>query len=72
MATIGFTVQVARPGAGGDTGETTDALDHPGDRARLWLLGLLANVGGGLIHLLLIVAVIVLIAEFLTGRRTSV
>jgi len=38
----------------------------------LWLLGLLANIGGGLIHLLLIVAVIVLIAQFVSGRRTSV
>ncbi len=36
----------------------------------LWLLGLLANIGGGLIHLLLIVAVIVFIARMLSGRRT--
>jgi K+-transporting ATPase A subunit len=36
----------------------------------LWLLGLLAGIGGGLIHLLLVVAVIVFIAQFLTGRRT--
>jgi hypothetical protein len=38
----------------------------------LWLLGLLANVGGAFIHLLLIVAVIVLIAQLVSGRRTSV
>jgi K+-transporting ATPase A subunit len=36
----------------------------------LWLLGLLAGIGGGLINLLLVVAVIVFIAQFLTGRRT--
>jgi uncharacterized protein DUF5670 len=36
----------------------------------LWLLGLLANIGGGLIHLLLIVAVVVFIAQMLSGRRT--
>jgi Family of unknown function (DUF5670) len=36
----------------------------------LWLLGLLANIGGGLIHLLLVVAVIVFIVQFLNGRRT--
>lgn len=36
----------------------------------LWLLGLLANIGGGLIHLLLVLALIVFIANFLSGRRT--
>lgn len=36
----------------------------------LWLLGLVTNVAGGLVHLLLIVAAIVLIYQFLTGRRT--
>jgi hypothetical protein len=36
----------------------------------LWLLGLLANIGGGLIHLLLVLAVIVFIANMLSGRRT--
>jgi hypothetical protein len=36
----------------------------------LWLVGLLAHIGGGLIHLLLVVAAIVLIFNLLTGRRT--
>ena len=36
----------------------------------LWLLGLLANIGGGVIHLLPVVAVIVFIAQLLSGRRT--
>jgi hypothetical protein len=36
----------------------------------LWLLGVVASIGGGLIHLLLVVAVIVFIAQMLTGRRT--
>jgi hypothetical protein len=35
----------------------------------LWLLGLVAHVGGALIHLLLVVAVIVMVANMLTGRR---
>jgi hypothetical protein len=36
----------------------------------LWLLGLVANIGGGLIHLLLVLAVIVFIANMLSSRRT--
>ena len=36
----------------------------------LWLIGLVANIGGGLIHLLLVVAVIILIYNLITGRRT--
>ena len=35
----------------------------------LWLLGLLTHVGGGLIHILLVVAAIVLVINLLTGRR---
>lgn len=35
----------------------------------LWLLGFSMHVGGGLIHLLLVVAVIVLIFNLATGRR---
>ena len=38
----------------------------------LWLLGFVSGIGGGtsLIHLLLVVAVIVLIYNLVTGRRT--
>ena len=35
----------------------------------LWLLGFIAKIGGGLIHLLLVVAVIVLVIQLVTGRR---
>jgi len=35
----------------------------------LWLLGFGLHVGGGLIHLLLVVAVVVLIYNLVTGRR---
>lgn len=35
----------------------------------LWLIGLLSNIGGSLIHLLLVVAVIVLIFNLVSGRR---
>ena len=38
----------------------------------LWLVGFLAHVGGGLIHILLVAAVIVLLFNLLTGRRTAV
>jgi hypothetical protein len=36
----------------------------------LWMLGLIGHVGGGLIHLLLVVAAIVLIFNLLSGRRS--
>ena len=36
----------------------------------LWLLGFSLHVGGGLIHALLVVAVIVLVWNLLTGRRS--
>jgi hypothetical protein len=36
----------------------------------LWLLGwLVFPIGGGLIHVLLVIAVIVLIVQLLSGRR---
>ncbi len=35
----------------------------------LWLLGFSLNVAGGLIHLLLVIAVIVVVVQFLQGRR---
>jgi len=35
----------------------------------LWLLGFGLHVGGGLIHLLLVVAVVVLIYNLVSGRR---
>ena len=36
----------------------------------LWLLGLIASVGGAAIHLLLLVAGIILIAQLVRGRST--
>jgi hypothetical protein len=36
----------------------------------LWLIGLVAHIGGGLIHLLLVVALVVFVINLLTGRRT--
>ena len=35
----------------------------------LWLLGFTLHLGGGLIHILLVIAVIVLIYNLITGRR---
>ena len=35
----------------------------------LWLLGVIGHVGGGLIHLLLVIAAVVLVINLLTGRR---
>ncbi len=37
----------------------------------LWLLGFSLHVAGGLIHLLLVVALIVLVVNLLTGRRVA-
>ncbi len=37
----------------------------------LWLLGFSFHVAGGLIHLLLVIAAVVLIINLLTGRRTA-
>lgn len=34
----------------------------------LWLLGFSLDVAGGLIHLLLVVALIVIVVQFLRGR----
>lgn len=36
----------------------------------LWLLGFGFQVGGSLIHLILVVAVIVLVFQLLSGRRS--
>ena len=35
----------------------------------LWLLGFLTSVGGGLIHILLVIAVIVIVVRLLQGRK---
>jgi len=35
----------------------------------LWLLGFSLHVGGSLIHLLLVVAVVVLVINLVSGRR---
>ena len=37
----------------------------------LWLLGFSLHVGGGLIHLLLVVAVVVFVFNLITGRRAA-
>ncbi|MEI4770749.1 lmo0937 family membrane protein [Psychrobacillus sp. FJAT-51614] len=36
----------------------------------LWLLGLVLKIGGGLIHTLLIIAVIIFVIQLITGRRS--
>jgi hypothetical protein len=36
-----------------------------------WLLGVGLHIAGGLIHLLLLVAVLVLIVDLIGGRRTA-
>lgn len=37
----------------------------------LWFLGLIGDIGGGLIHLLLVIALIVFIYNLITGRRAA-
>lgn len=36
----------------------------------LWSVGFIIDVAGGFIHLLLVVALVVLVINFFTGRRT--
>ncbi|MDQ2866283.1 MAG: lmo0937 family membrane protein [Candidatus Eremiobacteraeota bacterium] len=38
----------------------------------LWVLGFALHVGGGLIHLILVVAVVLIIVNLLTGRGARV
>ena len=38
----------------------------------LWLIGLLAHIGGGIIHILLVVALVLFIWNLVTGRRPTV
>jgi uncharacterized protein DUF5670 len=38
----------------------------------LWLLGFSLHVGGGLIHLLLVIALVVLVINLLSGRRSAI
>lgn len=38
----------------------------------LWLLGFLLHVGGALIHLVLVIAVVLVIVNLLTGRGARV
>jgi len=37
----------------------------------LWLLGFSLHVGGGLIHALLVIAIVVFVYNLLIGRRSS-
>ncbi len=37
----------------------------------LWLLGFSLHIAGGLIHLLLVIAVVVLVINLISGRRTA-
>ncbi len=38
----------------------------------LWVAGLLLHVGGGLIHLLLVIALVMIVFNVLTGRGARV
>jgi hypothetical protein len=38
----------------------------------LWLLGFSLHIGGGLIHILLVVGLVVLVINLLGGRRSSI
>lgn len=35
----------------------------------LWLLGFALDIAGGIIHLLLVIALVVVVVQFLRGRR---
>jgi hypothetical protein len=38
----------------------------------MWILGFSLHIGGGLIHLLLVVGLVVLVINLLSGRRSAV
>jgi len=38
----------------------------------LWLLGFSLSIGGGLIHILLVVALVVIVINLLSGRRSVI
>jgi hypothetical protein len=38
----------------------------------LWLVGFIGHIGGGLIHILLVAAVVIFIFNLLAGRRTAI
>ncbi len=37
----------------------------------LWLLGVSTHIGGALVHLLLLVALVLFVVEYLSGRRVA-
>ncbi|WP_156488444.1 lmo0937 family membrane protein [Fictibacillus phosphorivorans] len=37
----------------------------------LWLLGVIFKVAGGIIHILLVIALIVFVLNFIKGRKTK-
>jgi hypothetical protein len=37
----------------------------------MWLLGFSLHIGGGLIHLLLVIGLVVLVINLLSGRRSA-
>jgi len=37
----------------------------------LWLLGFSLNVGGGLIHALIVIALVLLVFNLISGRRSA-
>jgi len=37
----------------------------------LWLLGFAFSIGGGLIHILLVVALVIFVINLVTGRRVA-
>ena len=37
----------------------------------LWLLGFIGNVGGGMIHLILVIAGIIFIYQLIVGRKNT-
>ena len=39
--------------------------------AILWLLGFIGNIGGDLIHLLLVAAIVVVVYNLIAGRRST-
>ena len=60
---------IATPAYGGASSEATMLWTIIVVLVVLWALGLIGSIGGAFIHLLLVLAVIVLLVQLLSGRR---
>ena len=68
----GIVVATAASGVADSEGERTMLWTILVIILALWLLGFIGSIGGAAIHLLLVLAAIVLIAQLVNGRSSTV